>query len=191
MTHAEFTAAILAILFLPGPTNTLMCLAGAREGMAAVARFLPAEILGYLITLLPLTFVGAHVVRVFPAAEISLKIVAIAWIISLAVKVWGGKMGRAGGSRVAFRQVCITTMLNPKALIFGLVFLPSQSAHEYAVRFGLFFLSTICVGLIWGMLGSLTRVADREGSRLITLQRAAATWLVLISALLIASMLRA
>jgi hypothetical protein len=59
MTLAAFLTAVLGLLLTPGPTNTLMGLAGASAGLTRVARLLPAEILCYLTMILPLAFMGA------------------------------------------------------------------------------------------------------------------------------------
>lgn len=156
----------------------------------SVVRLLPAELLGYLTMIVPLTWIGAEMVERFPAAAIVLEIAAAAWVMYLAVKLWSVEIGTGVGGEVTFSRVCVTTMLNPKALIFGLVLLPSPAAHEYPPKIGLFILLTIGVALIWGAMGRLTRISDRGGSRLIIVQRFAAAWLGIVSTVLVASMLR-
>lgn len=58
MIPFAFLSAVLALLATPGPTNTLMALAGAEGGVGRVARLLPAELAGHLTTILPLVWLG-------------------------------------------------------------------------------------------------------------------------------------
>ena len=54
MDLPALTLALLALLLTPGPTNTLMALAGAERGLGGAARLIPAEIAAYLAVTLPL-----------------------------------------------------------------------------------------------------------------------------------------
>jgi threonine/homoserine/homoserine lactone efflux protein len=54
MTGFELTVAVLVLLLTPGPTNSLMLLAGAERGLTGALRLIPAEVAGYLLTVLPL-----------------------------------------------------------------------------------------------------------------------------------------
>lgn len=190
MTYPEFASAVLVILLSPGPTNTLIGLAGARKGMTAVIRFMPAEILGYLTALVPLGLVGGHVAVNLPAAAIVLKVAAAAWVMYLAVKLWGATGDTGNQGQVTFSRLYVTTMLNPKALIFGLVLLPSPWVHEYPLRVGLFVTLVGSAAIVWGIFGSLSPLGEGGGSRLIVLQRVASVWLAVVSAGLLAGTLR-
>ena len=185
MTYATFLSAVLALLLAPGPTNTLIGLAGAQRGLIGAARLLPAELSGYLTTILPLTYLGADVLRWWPTAAVALKVVAALWVMLLAVDLWGhpGKADANGG--VTAPRVYLTTMLNPKALIFGLVLLPPSADAQFIPRLGLFCLAVTAVALLWGAAGSLTKGA-REGRRLLIIQRIASVWLAVVAVTLIA-----
>ena len=53
-----FAAAVLAILWTPGPTNTLLATAGATRGFRHSLPLIPAEAAGYAISILVLLWIG-------------------------------------------------------------------------------------------------------------------------------------
>lgn len=191
MTHATFLSAVLALLLAPGPTNTLMGLAGAQRGLGRVARLLPAELLGYLTTILPLVFLGGALLADWPVAAVLLKIVAAIWVMVLAVRLWGLRGGDAAGGQVSAGKVWLTTVLNPKALIFGLVLLPGPEDAQFLPRLGLFLMMVVAVALVWGAAGAMTRMGEGGGRRLHLVRRGASLWLALVSITLIAGVIRA
>lgn len=140
MTLAAFISAVLALLLAPGPTNTLTGLAGAQGGLARVLRLIPAELGGYLTTILPLALAGAELFGHWPAAAAALKLAAAVWVLFLAVRLWGVRSGEGQMALVDARRIYVTTMLNPKALIFGLVLLPAPQAAEFPARLAIFIL---------------------------------------------------
>ena len=191
MTLAAFLTTALGLLLTPGPTNTLMGLAGASAGLRRVARLLPAEILGYLTTILPLAFMGHSLLADFPVVAQATKLAAAAWVMILAVKLWGhGSLAQAGGDITA-RRVYATTVLNPKALIIALVLLPSLDAPEFAGRLALFCMTAASVAMIWGGAGCLAQRGQGGMGRMGVIQRAASVWLALVSVMLVAGVVRA
>jgi len=186
MTFMAFVSAVLAILIAPGPTNTLMSLAGAQSGLGRVIRLLPAEVSGYLTTSVPLVFMGAELIERYPAGAALLKIAAAVWVMFLALKLWGRGDTAVASSEVTARRVYVTTMLNPKALIFGLVLLPAPIDPQFAPRLGLFILMVVVVALLWGTAGALTQVGSSGGGRVRTVQRIASVWLAVVAMTLLA-----
>ncbi len=191
MTMTAFVSAVLALLLAPGPTNTLMGIAGARRGLASVARLLPAELAGYLTTVLPLAFLGAGLLEQVPALAVGLKLAAAAWIMVLATALCRAP-GDEGESRgVGARRIYVTTVLNPKALIFGLVLLPAPQDPAFATRLGMFCLMVMGAALAWGCAGALTQAGNGGGKRLQGVQRLASVWLALVSISLVFGLMRA
>jgi threonine/homoserine/homoserine lactone efflux protein len=181
-----FVLAVLALLLAPGPTNTLMGVAGAQRGIRHVARLLPAELAGYLTAILPLAFVGAEVVARAPALGTALKLVAAVWILILALRLW--RAGAAGGTvgTVGHRRIYVTTALNPKALVFALVLLPAPQDPDFTLRLALFCAMVAGVALLWGWLGVLTQVGRGGPARLTGVQRLASVWLACVALSLVA-----
>lgn len=189
MTLAAFVSAVLALLLAPGPTNTLMGLAGAQRGLRPMLRLLPAELAGYLTTVLPLAWLGAGLVAHAPVAAMALKLAAAAWVMVLAVRLWRAPGAENQSGRVTARRIYLTTVLNPKALIFGLVLLPPLAAPDFAPRLAVFCLLISAAALAWGAGGTLIR---RGGARRLgQVQRAASVWLAVIAVTLLAGVVTA
>jgi threonine/homoserine/homoserine lactone efflux protein len=104
----------------------------------------------------------------------------------LALKLWGRGDNAIASSEVTARRVYVTTMLNPKALIFGLVLLPAPIDPQFAPRLGLFILMVVGVALLWGTAGALTQVGSSGGNRMQTVQRIASVWLTVVAVTLLA-----
>ncbi len=180
MTLAGFVLAVLALLLAPGPTNTLMGVAGARHGPGRVLRLLPAELAGYLTVILPLAFLGAPLLAAAPVLASLLKLASALWVAVLALRLWRVRAGAAAAAVVTARRIYATTLLNPKALVFGLVLLPGPQDAAFPARLALFGLMVGAAALVWGGAGVLT-----GGRRLETVQRLAAIWLGMVAASLL------
>jgi threonine/homoserine/homoserine lactone efflux protein len=181
MALTAFVLAVLALLLAPGPTNTLMAVAGAERGVRHVVRLLPAELAGYLTTVLPLAFLGGQVIEGAPGLAVALKLAAAVWVMVLAVRLWRAAPGDAATGGVDVRRVYLTTVLNPKALVFGLALLPVPDDREFALRLGLFCLMVTCAALLWGCAGALARAGQGGERRLAIVRRLASAWLGLVS----------
>lgn len=185
MTTIAFVSAVLALLLAPGPTNTLMGLAGAQGGLVRVIRLIPAELAGYAMAILPLSFLGAAIFQTVPGFESVIKGAAAVWVAILAIRLWRSISTAGQGKKISVRRVFITTWLNPKALVFSLVLLPSPQAEDFVPHLALFAVLAIGVALVWGSLGVMTQISATGIKRLIILQRVASAWLMFVSVSLI------
>ena len=190
MTYAAFLLSVAVLLLVPGPTNTLMGLTGAERGLARAAYLLPFELAGYATTVIPLTIIGAELVNNWPHALIVLKVLAAMWVMWLAVRLWhaGLKTKEAGEGTPA--SIYLTTVLNPKATIFGLVLLPPPTDPLFLSRFASFCAIVMAAALLWAGIGVLANHAQQGESRMRLLQRVASAWLALVSVMLVVSVLR-
>lgn len=180
MTTTQFLLAIWGLLLTPGPTNTLLALSGASVGLGRSLRLLPLELAAYLLVVLPLVLLGAELAAV-PVANIVLKLAASAWVMLLAVRLWRVPSAGDAGGEIAPRRVFVTTLLNPKALVFGLVLLPHSASPDFLPRLGLFCVSILCIAGLWAAGGSMLnrKGAEQPSSRLY--YRVAACWLAAVS----------
>ena len=128
MTFVELGFALFALLATPGPTNTLLAVAGAQ----AVRRpmLLPvAELAAYLATVVPLSIWGQQWLATTPTLRFGLTLAAAIWVAVLALRLWrqAAKAAAEGAARAEITplDVGLTTLLNPKALIFGLILIPA------------------------------------------------------------------
>ena len=183
MSPLELTLAVLALLLTPGPTNSLMLLAGAERGMLQASRLIPAELAGYLATVIPLALVGQSVLDAWPDLRMAVALAAAVWVAALALRLWRLPEATAGKT-VTAKALFVTTALNPKALIFGLVLLPSTD--RLAENIGLFAGLVVIVALLWASLGALLRGgASSQPRALFLLRRLASIFLAAMSVLLV------
>jgi threonine/homoserine/homoserine lactone efflux protein len=183
MTLFELSLAVLALLLTPGPTNSLMLLAGAERGLAGALRLIPAEVAGYLATVVPLTLFGQSVLETWPGLRTVVALAAAVWVAALALQLWR-LPAAATVKSVGARALFVTTALNPKALIFGLVLLPS--ADRLAQNLGLFAGLVVGVALLWAGLGALLRgTTFGQPGALFVLRRLASVFLGAMSVLLV------
>jgi len=185
MTAFEMSFAVLVLLLTPGPTNSLMLLAGAERGWPGAARLIPAELAGYLLTVLPLSLMGTTVLADHHALRTAVTLAAAVWVALLAFRLWRAPGTGGAGMAVDARALFVTTALNPKALIFGLVLLPSPD--RLAANLAIFAALVVLVALFWAGVGAVLRAGGSGQPRAIfVLRRLASLWLAAISVALIA-----
>ncbi|MFC3127535.1 LysE family translocator [Pseudoroseomonas globiformis] len=183
-----FLLTVLAILGTPGPTNTLLATSGAASGWRRSLRLLPAEAAGYFISILFLGLVLGPVVAASPLISITLRVAVGAYLILLALRLWRqGSVLHGEAVAIRPRQVFVTTLLNPKALIFALGVVPFGSPHSWAYMAG-FMGVLVVVGMSWIMAGAgLGQVAARASSGPRIIPRIGAAAIGTFAALILAS----
>jgi threonine/homoserine/homoserine lactone efflux protein len=171
-----FFLAVATILATPGPTNTLMATSGATAGMARSWPLLIAEITGYLIAILVIRAVLAPIVHAYPAVGIALKIAVAVYLVWLSIKLWRQPLVVDADTRsVTFTNVLVTTLLNPKALIFALTVFPQESP-ALVWYFVAFAVTVVAAGGGWIAFGQLLKGA--AGARAGYIPKVAAVALV-------------
>lgn len=190
ISATAFASAIVILLAVPGPTNSLLFLSGAERGFRPSLKLLFGEAAGYLSVVVPLAtaagpFFGSH-----PVAAASLKMVAAAWIAFLAFKLWNRPASARGTSSVSVKGIFITTLLNPKALVIGLTIMPSGSLAEILPWIGLFMVMLAGIAIGWIAAGAVaSQAASSSFDPARTLSRLAAALLVGFSMLMTTSAL--
>ena len=145
---------VLIILGTPGPTNTLLATSGAAVGMRRSLALLLAEACGYLISILGLGLVLGPIVAASPVVGTTLRLAVGVYLFLLAARLWRqGAVVHGGTIEIGPRQVCVTTLLNPKAIIFALGVIPFGSAHVLSYLLGFVALLAI-VGTGWLLAGA-------------------------------------
>ena len=179
MDRAELILAILALLLTPGPTNTLMAMAGATQGWRGALRLLPAEIGAYLLVTLPLALFGTGLMAHFPLVKPLVTFAAGLWVMVLALRLWR-LPDQPSQTAVTQASLFVTTLLNPKGLMIGLILLPGPSL---AANTGLFVLLIAAVACLWAGLGACLARRDTcpAGQTPPVLRRVAGLWLAALS----------
>jgi threonine/homoserine/homoserine lactone efflux protein len=120
-------AALVALLLSPGPTNTLIAIGGATRGFWRALPLVWAAVAGYLAVIAPLALAGRPLLDAHPELATAVRILAAAWVMVLAVRLWSPSLQSGLAGFVTFRRVLVTTLLNPKALVIGLVLVPATT----------------------------------------------------------------
>jgi threonine/homoserine/homoserine lactone efflux protein len=159
-----FTLAVLAILGTPGPTNTLLATSGASVGLRRSLALVPAEAAGYAISILAIGLLLAPWVAGQPVVAAGLRVAVGLYLLLLAVRLWRSGGGALLDARlVTPRQVFVTTLLNPKAIVFALGVIPFGIASVWPYLLG-FLVLLAGVALAWIAVGAaLGRAAGRAG----------------------------
>lgn len=184
MSVTELALAILLLLLTPGPTNSLMLVAGAGRGWNGALRLIPAELAGHFLTVLPLTLAGAALLDGAETLRSLVTLAAGTWVAVLAVRLWRLTETAAAGQAVDTRALFVTTALNPKALLFGLVLLPSPD--RLGANLMLFAGLVVLAAMVWAALGAVLRKGSGQPRALFLLRRLSSVWLAAISPVLMA-----
>jgi len=150
-----FVVSVVTLLAVPGPTNTLLAASGAAVGFRKSLRLVIGEIGGYLAAIFILMQILAPFVAGAPTGPIIAKAFASAVLLLLAVRLWrhaSAELTVASGP-ISAGQVFITTLFNPKALVFAFVIFPHAGVREIGWLLGLFSMLVIGIGCGWIALG--------------------------------------
>jgi threonine/homoserine/homoserine lactone efflux protein len=147
-----FALSVLALLAVPGPTNTLLAGAGASGGLRRSLRLLAGELLGYLITITCVRLALGTVIGETAGAQTVVKIAVAAYLVFLAVRLWTAAPER-GSTGFTVPRVFVTTLLNPKAFIFALFVFPASPTPIVPYYLG-FSAMVVTVGASWIATGA-------------------------------------
>lgn len=155
-----FIGLVVTILLTPGPTNTLLASSGIQVGVRQSLRLIPAESIGYLISITIWGVIIGTVSSEFPIIPILLKLLSALYIIFLAIKLWKTAEIQASYQQpsIRARELFCATLLNPKALLFASAIFPSAawlSMHAYIIHMLMFLVLIIPIALFWTFIGSI------------------------------------
>jgi threonine/homoserine/homoserine lactone efflux protein len=190
-----FLLASLALLATPGPTNTLLATSGAAAGFVPSLRLILAEQAGYAISICALALLVLPLVGGAPMVSVFLRLACGAYLIWSAVHLWReGSSALASGQPVSFRRVFVTTLLNPKGIVFAIVIVPYLGerriveALPYLAGLGLLM---VAVAAAWIASGAALRAGASGRIEPGLIRKAGAAVLALFGVLLSVSVLQA
>ena len=149
---------IAAVLLTPGPTNTLLFLAGSRDGIRRSLPLIAAEWVGYLISIGVWCVFLALAAAVAPWAPPVARACAAVYIAYSAIKLWrtAPQAGAAGSMGIGPRDLFTVTLLNPKAFFFATVVFPPLAAGPAALleAYMIFSALLLPIAALWISMGA-------------------------------------
>jgi threonine/homoserine/homoserine lactone efflux protein len=146
-----FVSASLALLLTPGPTNTLLATSGAAVGVKRSLHLMLAEVGGYLIAVSVIALAIGPLMERSQLPGVALRAACAAYLFYAAWKLWReGAEILASDKPIDFSRVFVTTLLNPKAIVFALVVVPHLADGD------LFAASPYLAGLVGMILAAAT-----------------------------------
>lgn len=156
--YTTFLVGSLALLAMPGPTNTVLAVAGAVSGVARSLTLLPAVLAGYLAAIAILRLAVGPVIAALPLFGIALRIAVCLYLVHMAVALWRrGAVPAAAGEAVSTAGIFLTTLLNPKAVILAFTLIPFAPATGVSAMLPMFVqlaLLIILTGGAWVLIGA-------------------------------------
>jgi threonine/homoserine/homoserine lactone efflux protein len=153
-SHVLFLFEVLAVLALPGPTNSLLFVSGVTRGFRASLHLILAELGAYTLSISLLVFVLVPASRTYSTLSQLLHVACSIYLVYVAFWLWrSGEQEVHASHPITFRRVFLTTLVNPKNLIFafGIFPLPSTTSNGMLPYFVSF--SAICTGVACGWIG--------------------------------------
>ena len=184
MTIAELSLALMVLLLTPGPTNTLMLMAGVERGWTRSLWLIGVEVVAYLTVIVPLALLAQGLSAQMGVLRPVVAGLAGLWVLYLAFKMWRTEPVAGQGATVTAKRLALTTLLNPKGLIMGLVLLPAAGANVAA--FAVLVLAIIVVAVFWAGLGARMPGAGAGAAIPALWRRVAAVWLAGLSVMIVA-----
>ena len=152
--QAIFLVEVLGVLALPGPTNSLLFVSGVSRGFRASLHLILAELGAYIITISLLVFVLEPASRNYSTVSQLLRVLCSLYLVYVAFWLWrSGEREVPASHPINFRRVFLTTLVNPKNLIFAFGIFPIPSAGSNGMLPYLVSFSAICIGVACGWIG--------------------------------------
>ena len=152
----SFDLAVALLFAVPGPTNALIAVAGARRGARALPALVGAALIGFVVAVAVLIGLAGPYVAATPALGLALRglcsllLARSAWLLRRSAGASGTTRGSTGAA-----AVLATTLVNPKGLIFAFAVFPPLAGAAEAVEVFARFAGLAVVGMtLWGLAGA-------------------------------------
>ena len=150
-SQALFLFEVLAVLAIPGPTNSLLFVSGVTRGFRSSLHLILAEVAAYIISISLLVFVLVPASRIHSTVSHLLHVLCSTYLVYVAFWLWrSGELQVPAAHPISFRRVFLTTLVNPKNLIFAFGIFPLPSATSNGMLPYLVSFSAICLGVACG-----------------------------------------
>ena len=186
-----FALAVLGLLSVPGPTNTLMAAAGASRGVGRALPLILGELAGYFIAITVWTEIVGAVAASQPLVGVEAKLIAAAFLLWSAWKLWSRPQPADGSvETITLGRVFATTLVNPKGLVFAFAIFPRVGFVErlpYLAGLGGL---VILTAIGWQALGAAAAFTSRGLLTAVRVAWASAAALAIFAVLLVVQTLQ-
>ncbi|RMP05262.1 Threonine transporter RhtB [Pseudomonas syringae pv. persicae] len=180
MTMYYVAIAMLTLLLVPGPTNSLLLQSGVNRGLGMYSlKLIAAEWTAYLIQI---TAWGMSIDALanYGWVVIMTKILAVAFLFYISLKLWFSTHQDTDGKPavISISALFLATLNNPKGLFFATFIAPAGTFlqfESYVSFMTVFSLVVLPVGIAWVGLGALcgrslpTLMSSNRVNRLVSL----------------------
>lgn len=178
------------ILLTPGPTNTLLAAAGLGRGSREALPLIAFAFAGYIIAISGWGIFLAPVGNYYPWLNMVVRVVCSGYLLYIAVRIWRSaeRPPISGSKTIGPATVFVTTILNPKGLLFASTIFPPHAfdnVEVYLIATALFACVVAPIGIVWVVLGALIGSGRVIAMDPFKLQRALAVVIVVFSATLV------
>ena len=167
--QAGFLAEVFGVLAMPGPTNSLLFVSGATRGLLAGLHLPVAEVTAYFVTISLLVFVVGPTAEGHSIINQLLRVLCSLYLAYMAVFLWrSGKPKADAGHPITSLRIFLTTLVNPKNLLFAFMIFPARSAGAGVMVSSFISFSVICMiaGMSWIAAGAVIQSAAASRMRL-------------------------
>lgn len=172
-----YLTAVAALLFVPGPDMLLIISASLSYGRrVGVAASLGNATSGLILTVLAATGVSA-VIAMSPIALTALQYVGAAYLLKMSIDTWRASPAESEAvqyqqkmGRYLYKRAVMTNLLNPKALLFFVLFLPQFISQQIQASSST---QLLTLGLLLNALGLafniiLVAIVGKLGKQMLT-----------------------
>ncbi|OQW35404.1 MAG: multidrug transporter MatE [Nitrospira sp. SG-bin1] len=155
-----FMLSTVIVLLTPGPTNTLLAAAGLGQGLWKALPLIAFELVGYLIAISGWGIFLTSIEQYYPWLSNVVRVACSCYLLFVAVKIWisTGKLPISEEGSIGPATVFMTTMLNPKGLLFASTIFPPHAFDNvqiYLAATVLFMCVVVPIGVAWVALGAV------------------------------------
>lgn len=152
--------ALLAVLLVPGPTNTLLLQSGIAKGLnGSSLKLIIAEWFAYIIQVTAWGLVIGFLGMDYSWVASAVKVFAMCFLLYISLRLWFSVAQDLSAPLVTVSagELFVATLTNPKGLFFVSFVAPPGTflnLGSYLWFIALFSLVLIPVGLVWVSLGT-------------------------------------
>ncbi|RMQ47624.1 hypothetical protein ALQ04_04054 [Pseudomonas cichorii] len=170
---------LLAVLAVPGPTNSLLFQTGMNRGFNARSlQWVAAEWLAYVVQITAWGLTLDRVARDYPWVATLSKAFAVCFLFYIALKLWAmARSGHSDGGQgdqpgLSPTGLFVATLSNPKGLFFASFVAPAGTfldSADYLAFMSAFTAVVLPVGSAWVIFGACfgSRLNSPRSSRLL------------------------